>query len=129
MIVVVIDVILAFFQEYQAQRIYVALKGLLEPTTTVIRDGQRSEVEIWVVSASLATNSMAYIFAYRSMRHLLWQMVPLRENKPLIGTVIAGLATVLIAFLIPGLRELLGIVPFEPDAVGFGGGHRLFAIS
>ena len=42
MAVVVIDVILGFVQEYQAQRTYVALKGLLKPTTTVIRDGQRA---------------------------------------------------------------------------------------
>ncbi len=47
MAVVVIDVILGFVQEYQAQRTYVALKGLLKPTTTVIRDGQRVEVEVW----------------------------------------------------------------------------------
>ncbi len=47
MAVVVIDVILGFIQEYQAQRTYVALKGLLKPTTTVIRDGQRLEVEVW----------------------------------------------------------------------------------
>jgi Ca2+-transporting ATPase len=46
MAVVVIDVILGFFQEYQAQRTYVALKGLLKPTTTVIRNGQRVEVEV-----------------------------------------------------------------------------------
>ena len=47
MAVVVIDVILGFVQEYQAQRTYVALKGLLKPTTTVIRDGQRLELEVW----------------------------------------------------------------------------------
>jgi Ca2+-transporting ATPase len=47
MAVVVIDVILGFVQEYQAQRTYVAMKGLLKPTTTVIRDGQRMEVEVW----------------------------------------------------------------------------------
>lgn len=47
MAVVVIDVILGFIQEFQAQRTYVALKGLLKPTTTVIRDGQRKEVEVW----------------------------------------------------------------------------------
>src|SRR5512136_3047284 len=45
MAVVVVDVILGFVQEYQAQRTYTALKGLLKPTTTVIRDGQRQEVE------------------------------------------------------------------------------------
>ena len=47
MVVVVIDVILGFVQEFQAQRTYVALKGLLRPTTTVLRDGQRIEVEVW----------------------------------------------------------------------------------
>jgi Ca2+-transporting ATPase len=47
MAVVVIDVILGFVQEYQAQQTYESLKGLLKPTTTVIRDGQRLEVEVW----------------------------------------------------------------------------------
>ncbi len=47
MAVVVIDVILGFIQEYQAQQTYTALKGLLKPTTTVIRDGERHEVEVW----------------------------------------------------------------------------------
>ena len=46
MAVVVIDVILGFVQEYQAQRTYTALKGLLRPTTTVIRDGRRQEIEV-----------------------------------------------------------------------------------
>jgi Ca2+-transporting ATPase len=47
MAVVIIDVVLGFFQEYQAQQTYTALKGLLKPTTTVIRDGERKEVEVW----------------------------------------------------------------------------------
>jgi Ca2+-transporting ATPase len=47
MAVVVIDVVLGFAQEYQAERTYTALKGLLKPTTTVIRDGERREVEVW----------------------------------------------------------------------------------
>jgi Ca2+-transporting ATPase len=47
MAVVVIDAVLGFVQEYQAQRTYTALKGLLKPTTTVIRDGERREVEVW----------------------------------------------------------------------------------
>ncbi|MCJ7584282.1 MAG: HAD-IC family P-type ATPase [Anaerolineales bacterium] len=47
MAVVVIDVVLGFIQEYQAQKTYTALKGLLKPTTTVLRDGERREVEIW----------------------------------------------------------------------------------
>jgi len=47
MAVVIIDVILGFVQEYQAQKTYTALKGLLKPTTTVLRSGERCEVEIW----------------------------------------------------------------------------------
>ena len=47
MAVVVIDVILGFVQEYQAQKTYTALKGLLKPTTTVLREGERHEVELW----------------------------------------------------------------------------------
>jgi hypothetical protein len=35
----------------------------------------------------------------------------LTANKPLIWAACAGFATIAIAFLIPGLRELLGIVP------------------
>lgn len=47
MVVVVIDVILGFVQEYQAQQTYMVLKDLLKPTTTVVRSGQRVEVEVW----------------------------------------------------------------------------------
>ncbi len=46
MSVVVIDVILGFIQEFQAQRTYTALKGLLKPTTTVLRDGERKELDV-----------------------------------------------------------------------------------
>jgi len=46
MAVVLIDAILGFVQEYQAQRTYATLRGLLKPTTTVIRDGARQEVEV-----------------------------------------------------------------------------------
>ena len=46
MAVVVIDAVLGFVQEYQAEQTYAALKRLLKPTTTVIRDGQRQEVDI-----------------------------------------------------------------------------------
>jgi type III secretory pathway component EscR len=42
-------------------------------------------------------------------------MNPLSANKPLIWTVILGFLTVSIAFLIPGLRGLLGIVPLSPQ--------------
>jgi len=45
MAVVVIDAILGFVQEYQAQRTYEALKGLIKETATVIRDGARKEID------------------------------------------------------------------------------------
>jgi P-type Ca2+ transporter type 2C len=64
-----------------------------------------------IVFASFAINSIIYIFAYRSMRLPLYRMNKLTANKPLIWAVLAGLLTIAIAFLIPGLRELLGIMP------------------
>jgi len=64
-----------------------------------------------LVFASFAVNSMIYIFAYRSMRLPLFRASPLRRNKPLVLAVIAGLLMVVIAFAIPSLRTLLGIVP------------------
>ena len=56
---------------------------------------------------------MVYIFAYRSMRLPLHRMNKLNANRPLIWAVLVGLLTALIAFWIPGLRELLGIVPLS----------------
>jgi Ca2+-transporting ATPase len=64
-----------------------------------------------IVFASFAVNSMIYIFAYRSMRRSLWQMNKLTANMLLVWAVLAGLLMVFIAFAIPGLRGLLGIVP------------------
>ncbi len=66
-----------------------------------------------MVFASFAVNSMVYIFAYRSLQKPLWQMAPLKENPWLVWSVIAGLTTALIAFLVPGLRTVLGIVPLS----------------
>ncbi|OGO61095.1 MAG: hypothetical protein A2032_04435 [Chloroflexi bacterium RBG_19FT_COMBO_49_13] len=63
-----------------------------------------------LVFASFAVNSMIYIFAYRSMRLPLFRASPLTRNKPLVLAVIAGLLMVVIAFAIPSLRTLLGIV-------------------
>ena len=71
-----------------------------------------------LVFASFAVNSMIYIFAYRSMRQPLYKMNNLTANKPLIWAVGAGLATALIAFFVPGLRDLLGIVPLSLEEWG-----------
>jgi magnesium-transporting ATPase (P-type) len=54
---------------------------------------------------------MVYIFAYRSMRLPLFRMHKLSANMPLVWAVLAGLAMAALPFLIPGLRDLLGIVP------------------
>ena len=67
-----------------------------------------------IVFASFAINSMVYIFAYRSMRKPLTQMVPLKENMYLIWTVLLGIATALLPFLIPGLGAALGVVQLSP---------------
>ncbi len=66
-----------------------------------------------IVFASFAVNSMIYIFAYRSMRRPVYRSGPLSRNKPLVWAVLGGLAMVAIAFLIPGIRTLLGIVPLS----------------
>jgi Ca2+-transporting ATPase len=66
-----------------------------------------------IVFASFGLNSMIYIFAYRSMRRPMYRSGPLSRNKPLIWAVLGGVAMVAIAFLIPGLRALLGIVPLS----------------
>jgi Ca2+-transporting ATPase len=63
-----------------------------------------------IVFASFAVNSMIYIFAYRSMRRSIFRSGPLSRNTPLIWAVLGGLAMVAIAFLVPGIRDLLGIV-------------------
>jgi len=64
-----------------------------------------------IVFASFAVNSMVYIFAYRSMRQPLFRMNKLSANKPLIWAVLGGLAMAVLPFLIPGLGNLLGLVP------------------
>ena len=66
-----------------------------------------------IVFASFAINSIVYIFAYRSLRLPIYRMNKLTQNKPLIWAVIAGFLTIFVAFLIPGLRDLLGIVPLS----------------
>lgn len=66
-----------------------------------------------IVFASFAINSIVYIFAYRSMREPIYRMNKLSTNKPLIWAVIAGFITIAISFLIPGLRNILGIVPLS----------------
>ncbi|MGB7537106.1 MAG: HAD-IC family P-type ATPase [Anaerolineales bacterium] len=66
-----------------------------------------------IVFASFAVNSMIYIFAYRSMRRPVYRSGPLSRNKPLVWAVLGGLAMVAIAFIFPGIRNLLGIVPLS----------------
>ena len=81
-----------------------------------------------LVFASFAVNSMIYIFAYRSMRRPIFRMPPLSQNKPLIWAVLAGLTTAVIAFLIPQLRQLLGIVPLSWQQWGLVAGIALILL-
>ncbi len=46
MVVVAIDVLLGFVQEFQAHRTYKALKGMMKMTATVVRGGSRREIDI-----------------------------------------------------------------------------------
>jgi Ca2+-transporting ATPase len=61
--------------------------------------------------ASFAVNSMIYILGYRSLRRSILHSGPLTQNKPLIAAMAGGLLLAVGAFLIPPVRELLGIVP------------------
>ncbi|RPI86971.1 MAG: cation-transporting P-type ATPase [Chloroflexi bacterium] len=66
-----------------------------------------------IVFASFAINSQVYIFAYRSMRRLIFRSGPLSRNKPLVWAVLAGWIMTVIPFLVPSLRKLLGLVPLN----------------
>ena len=66
-----------------------------------------------IAFASFAINSMVYIFAYRSMRRSIFRSGPLSANKPLIAAAVSGLLVAVLAFLVPGLRQVLGIVPLH----------------
>ncbi|MFZ5924398.1 MAG: cation-translocating P-type ATPase [Bacillota bacterium] len=46
MAVVLFDAVLGFIQEYQARRTYEGLRKLVRPTATVVRSGERKEVEV-----------------------------------------------------------------------------------
>ncbi len=46
MVVVAVDVLMGFIQEYRAQQAYLALRTYLRPVAVVIRDGQRQEVDV-----------------------------------------------------------------------------------
>jgi Ca2+-transporting ATPase len=63
------------------------------------------------VFATFAVNSMIYIFAYRSMRRSILRSGSPMKNKPLVIAVAAGLLLAVIPFLVPGIRNLLQLVP------------------
>jgi Ca2+-transporting ATPase len=63
-----------------------------------------------IAFASFAVNSMVYIFAYRSMRRSIFHSSPLSANKPLVAAVLGGLLVAFVAFLVPGLREVLQVM-------------------
>jgi Ca2+-transporting ATPase len=71
------------------------------------------------VFASFAVNSMVYIFAYRSMRQPLFRMNKLSANMWLVWSVLGGLLMAVLPFFIPGLRNLLGLVPLTLGGWGY----------
>lgn len=44
LVVVFLNVVMGFFQEYRTEKIYLALKSLLKPMAEVIREGKRQEI-------------------------------------------------------------------------------------
>jgi Ca2+-transporting ATPase len=78
-----------------------------------------------IVFASFAINSMTYIFAYRSMRRSIFRSGPLSRNKPLVWAVLAGLFMAVIPFVVPGIRNLLGVVPLTWQEWGWVAGVAL----
>ncbi len=62
---------------------------------------------------TFAVNSMIYIFAYRSLRRSIFRSGSLSQNKPLIAAVLAGLLLAVGAYIVPAIRNLLGIVPLS----------------
>jgi Ca2+-transporting ATPase len=63
--------------------------------------------------ASFAMNSMIYIFAYRSLRRSIFHSGHLGQNKPLIAALLSGLLLAIGAFLVPSIRDVLGIIPLN----------------
>jgi Ca2+-transporting ATPase len=81
-----------------------------------------------IVFASFAVNSMVYIFAYRSLRRTILRTAPLSQNKPLVFSVLGGLAMAVLPFIVPGLRRLLGIVPLSLQEWAWVGGCALLLL-
>jgi P-type Ca2+ transporter type 2C len=59
MVVVVIDAIVGFIQEYQAQRTYSSLRSLIRPTASVLRNGERRETD----ARELVPNDLVFLYA------------------------------------------------------------------
>ncbi len=66
-----------------------------------------------IVFTILAIQSLIYIFSYRSLHHSIFKSGKITANKPLIYSVISGIALVVIALYIPGLHDVLGITPLD----------------
>lgn len=47
LIIVAVNAVIGFYQEYKAEKILEALKQIIRAKTTVIRDGEKKEVEEW----------------------------------------------------------------------------------
>jgi len=66
-----------------------------------------------IVFAVLGVQSLIYIFSYRSLRHPIWKSGNFFKNKWLIGSVLLGFSQIFLAIYVPGLNNLLGVVPLN----------------
>ncbi len=66
-----------------------------------------------IVFTILAIQSLIYIFSYRSLHHSIFKSGKITANKPLIYSVISGIALVVIALYIPGLNDAIGVIPLD----------------
>jgi len=90
-----------------AVALYYALLGWGVPTT---------EVQT-IMFVTLSLDSIFFSFSLKSLGTPLWRIDP-RSNPYLLGALGASLTFLLMAFVLPPLRTLLGVVPLAPYEVG-----------
>ena len=90
-----------------AVALYYTLLGWGVPTT---------EIQT-IMFVTLSLDSIFFSFSLKSLGVPLWRIDP-RSNPYLLGALGASLAFLLMAFVLPPLRTLLGVVPLAPYEVG-----------
>jgi len=67
-----------------------------------------------IAFATIATNSLIYIFAFKNLEKLIVQNENFFHNKILFGAVIYGFLFIYIAIYFPPISRILGTVPLNP---------------